>query len=406
MTPFGSSTASVGVVRSATPTSQSDGRQPAVTRRLRWRSAGLALVGAVACKTADQPQAEPPIAMIDIEGTNPLLVGADGAVTSTADPLPWFRYAMVPVGDTALLALGSPDPPLSERVVMMRLPWGDVTRSVVTAELLTDWMGCVVDGRAPGSAAIAGSPAHVLLAGISVCDTSALVGLSWPEARVTGVLRDLAASLAAVPGDSHLVAAAGRRPSQADSVGRIYIVNVQTMTLVDSSPPVTANGRYPWVEIIWTDDPDVGYVLTTDARVRLYRRSTGVFSPVAADAVWSRIRFDPRRNAVLVLTPGDPFDWPGRPLLQWFSDTGEVFPRVNLAGMMPDGSDPVIRDARPDGSGGLLVLTGTERVGPLYPHQACRVFRVNDTAAAGVSVSLLATTDAYGCRNLVPIGAQ
>jgi hypothetical protein len=137
--------------------------------------------------------------------------------------------------------------------------------------------------------------------------------------------------------------------------------------------------------------------------VRLYRRSTGAFSPVAANAIWSRIRFDPRRGAVLVLTPGDPFNWPGRPLLQWFSDTGEVFPRVTLAGMMPDSSDPVVRDARPDGSGGLLVLTGTERRGPLYPTQTCRVFRVNDTATAGVSVSLVAATDAYGCRTLVPI---
>ncbi len=104
-----------------------------------------------------------------------------------------------------------------------------------------------------------------------------------------------------------------------------------------------------------------------------------------------------------MLTPGDPFDWPGRPLLQWFSDTGEVFPRVTLAGLMPDSSDPVVRDARPDGSGGLLVLTGTEWRGPLYPIQTCRVFPVNDTAAAGVSVSLVAATDAYGCRTLVPI---
>jgi hypothetical protein len=175
------------------------------------------------------------------------------------------------------------------------------------------------------------------------------------------------------------------------------------MTVVDSSPPIIVVGGNAWPEVIWTDDPDRGYVLATDARVGLYRRSTGAFSPVAANAVWSRIRFDPRRDAVLVITPGDPFDWPGRPLLQWFSDTGEVFPRVNLAGLMPDSSDPVVRDARPDGSGGLLVLTGTERVGPLYPHQTCRIFRVNDTAAAGVSVSLLAATEAYGCRTLVPI---
>jgi hypothetical protein len=176
------------------------------------------------------------------------------------------------------------------------------------------------------------------------------------------------------------------------------------MAVIDSSPPIVVGGlRNPWVEVIWTDDPDRGFVLTSDARVAFYRRSTGEFSTLATNAVWSRIRFDARRDAVLVVIPGDPFDWPGRPLLQWFSDTGEVFPRVNLDGVMPDGTDPVVRDARPDGSGELLVLTGTERRGPLYPTQTCRVFRVNDTAADGIDVSLLAATDAYGCRKLLPI---
>ncbi len=291
---------------------------------------------------------------------------------------------------------------------MMRLPWGEVTRSLPTAELLTEWMGCPVAARDPRYAAIAGRPAYVVLAGIPVCGTWGLVGLSWPEAKVIGVLRNLEAdywAVAGLPGDSALVAVGGHRPSDPDGVGRLYIVNAATMSVLDSSPPIVVNPehRNPWVEVAWTTDSDRGYVLTADARVRLYRRSTGAFSPVAANAVWSRIRFDARRDAVLVLTPGDPFNWPGRPLLQWFSDTGEVFPRVTLAGMMPDGSDPVVRDARPDGAGELLVLTGTEWRGPLYPIQTCRLFRVNDTAAAGVSVTLLAATEAYGCRTLVPI---
>jgi hypothetical protein len=313
---------------------------------------------------------------------------------------------MVPVGDTAVLVLGSPDPPQSEQLVMMRLPRGEVTRSVVTADLLTSWMGCAVDARDPRDAAIAGDPAFVLLADVSVCDSSALVGVSWPEGTVTGVLRNLEVDywgLAALPGDGPLVAAGGHRSSEPDGTGRVYIVNVQTMTVVDSSPSIVAgSARNPWVEIIWTDDADRGYVLATDARVALYRRSTRAFSPVEGDTIWSRIRYDARRDAVLVLTPGDPFEWSGRPLLQWFSDTGEVFPRVDLGGMMPDGTDPVVRDAGPDGAGGLLVLTGTERRGPLYPIQTCRVSRVSDTAAAGADVSLVAATDAYGCRTILP----
>jgi len=140
--------------------------------------------------------------------------------------------------------------------------------------------------------------------------------------------------------------------------------------------------------------------------VRYYRRSSDTFLPVAANAVWSRLRFDPRRDAVLVLTTGDGFDWPGRPLLQWFSDTGEVLPRVDLSGLMPDGSDPFVRDARAERSGRLLVLTGTEPIGPLYGFQTCRVWRVNDTASAGVTISLMAATEVYGCRSILPIGRE
>jgi hypothetical protein len=364
-------------------------------------------MGTLACEdTGDQPEPAPPIALIDVEATNPLLIAADGAATATADPLPWFRYAMTPVGDTAVLVLGTPQSPVSAQLVLMRLPQGEVIRSLVTAELLTNWMGCEVDADNPYDVAIAGVPAFVLLADVSVCDTAALVGVSWPDGKVTGVLRNLEVNywaVAAVPGGSPLVVAGGHRPSEAEGIGRLYFVDVETMTVVDSSPPIMAGGTNPWVEVIWTDDPDRGYVLTGDARVALYRRSSRAFSPVAADAIWSRIRYDAGRDAVLVLTPGDPFDWPGRPLLQWFSDTGEVFPRVDLGGMMPDGTDPVVRDARRDDSGELLVLTGTARRGPLYPTQTCRVFRVNDTAVAGVDVSLLAATDAYGCRTLLPI---
>jgi hypothetical protein len=89
-------------------------------------------------------------------------------------------------------------------------------------------MGCAVDADVPRAAAIAGSPPYVLLAGISVCDTSGLVGVSWPEGTVTGVLRNLEVGylgLAAVPGDSALMVAGGDRPSSPEGGTRLYIVN-------------------------------------------------------------------------------------------------------------------------------------------------------------------------------------
>jgi hypothetical protein len=381
-------------------------------RRARWRLVRRCLRGLMvslvvyatsACADVDAPAPGPPIALIDVgEGGRPLLIGDDGAVTNGAEPLPWFRHAIDPVGDSALLVLGM-DEMQPDRLMMIRLPRGELLRSVSTAGLLTEWMGCEVNATHPRYAAVTGSPVFVALAGVPVCGIWGLVGLSWPDARVTGIIQDLEVdywALAALPGDSPLVAAGGRRGSDPEGVGRLYVVNTRTMTIVDSSAPIAVAPAHhtPWVEVAWTDDPDRGYVLTSDARIRLYRRSTGAFTPVAANAVESRIRFDHRRNAVLVF-----IDWPGVPTLQWFTDSGEVFPRVSLAGMMPDGSDPVIRDVRPGESGELLVLTGTNGVNPDYPPQTCRVFRVNDTAAAGVNVSLLAATDAYGCSTLVPL---
>jgi hypothetical protein len=142
---------------------------------------------------------------------------------------------------------------------------------MVTTGLLTNWMGCAVDPHDPHDAAIAGAPAFVLLSGISVCDTAALVGVSWPAGEVTGVLRNLEVNywaMAALPGDVPLVVAGGHRRSEADGTGRLYFVNVQTMAVIDSSPPIVVGGlRNPWVEVIWTDDSDRGFALTSDARV-------------------------------------------------------------------------------------------------------------------------------------------
>jgi AraC-like DNA-binding protein len=88
----------------------------------------------------------------------------------------------------ALRAVARGDAVLPLRQVVP-LPHHLATRSVPTAELLTEWMGCAVDARHPSYAAVAGTPAYVLLAGVPVCDTLGLVGLSWPEGKVTGVLR-------------------------------------------------------------------------------------------------------------------------------------------------------------------------------------------------------------------------
>lgn len=376
---------------------------------------GLAVgpMGALlACKSVEEPVLPVlppgrPIALIDVD-RDILLMADDGSFTSTRDPVPAYRQSMVLMGDSALLALAlEPTPPA--KLLMLRLPGGDLTRLVSTADLLSEWMGCPVDAKWPQEAAIAGAPPRVVLAGVRVCDTLGLMGLSWPQARVTGVIRDLAVvywGLAAVPGPSALVAAGGYRPSRPEDGSRVFIVDASSMTVVDSSPPVIPNAPGGWVQVAWTDNPDEGYVLTADAVVRFYRRSTNTILPVAANAVWSRLRFDPRRNAVIVFTPGDGFDWPGRPFLQWFSDTGEVLPRVDLTGMMPDGSNPFVRDARADDSGRLLVLTGTEPMGPLYGFQKCRVWRVNDTASAGVSISPLGAADVYGCRTLLSIGRR
>jgi hypothetical protein len=81
--------------------------------------------------------------------------------TRTADPLPWFRDAMVPVGDTAVLVLGA-DPLEGHQLVVMGIPSGEVSRSVRTADLLTEWMGCPVDATHPRYAAVTGTPTYVV----------------------------------------------------------------------------------------------------------------------------------------------------------------------------------------------------------------------------------------------------